>query len=369
MLGALLFLPSFWFMPHVVYLLPLVYLAATGRLRLGFDDRNFNLLMIWVGFGLLFALIGLFDRTSEIDSAQYIPWFPLVLITYLYAKALTRSDLNIYLSLVLIEVLVICLESSSQVPTFFFDWSVSRTFHGLEEEGLLYFSRPYGFDENSSGPSYRLLIAACILSISKLPSKLSVLYGIIIAIGLTLTFNRTTLISAALLMVVSVVPGVVASKKRVIILVVLVLASSLSVYLYGELLAGQFSRNQEEVGLSGRDVVWGYYWNQIYQNPILGNFMDKVYFLWNGRDYHAHNSYLQLFATAGVPMGLLYLYIVFRNLNRNNFAILAAFAVHGMAQYSFGWGVSFVDIFLFFFAFFSQRFGSVRSSHGEQRPS
>src|SRR5690606_24964991 len=116
----------------------------------------------------------------------------------------------------------------------------------------------------------------------------------------------------------------------------------------------QMNRGMEDADLSQRDVVLSKYYQFLSDNPLFGNGSYKLWMNINGGLYHGHNSFLQTFATHGVVIGLLFLYLVFRNMNKYNFYYLLPIMVLSLFQYVIFWGVSFMDLMFFYFLFITK---------------
>src|SRR5690606_15097111 len=111
---------------------------------------------------------------------------------------------------------------------------------------------------------------------------------------------------------------------------------------------GQLTRNRSGLDISGRDHIWAFYVQFISDNILFGNGGYKIYF--QGK-MHAHNSYLQLLATNGMVIFLLYLTLILKNIGRQNLFVVITLMVYSTAQYGIFWGISIMDIALFYFLF------------------
>src|SRR5690606_32047501 len=93
------------------------------------------------------------------------------------------------------------------------------------------------------------------------------------------------------------------------------------------------------------------YYQFLAENPFFGNGSYKLWMNINGEIFHGHNSFLQTFATNGIVIGLLFIYLIFRNLNKYNYFYIVPIIVLSLFQYVIFWGVSFMDLMFFYFLF------------------
>lgn len=347
MIGFMLFLPSLWFAPHFFYLMPLLYLFFKNKIVFSKKDMNFLLLTGWIALALCSMLIGIFLGRHQADLSGLLPWFTLMFVSFIYAKNLAEKDILILLLLITIEGLVVALEFFYGVPTLFF----AETFK-YEDTELLYFRRPYGFGTNSSAAAMDLFIGILLLEYSKINKIKYQIILIVLLMGIIFTFNRTIIVSIIIFYIIKFFLSNHSFMHKVFISLLFLSILILIFYQYLDNIIMQFSRDSGHIELTGREYVWKYYLDFIQNHLLFGNFMEKVWYLFEGRIFHAHNSFLQLFATVGLPLGILYFIMITRRLTRQNFSFVIAIGMSGMAQYSFGWGISLIDIFLFYFAFF-----------------
>src|SRR5690606_6981383 len=87
---------------------------------------------------------------------------------------------------------------------------------------------------------------------------------------------------------------------------------------------------------------------------FFGNGSYKLWMNINGELFHGHNSFLQTFASHGIVIGLVFVYFVFRNMNRYNYYYLIPILTLSMFQYVIFWGVSFMDLMFFYFLFITK---------------
>ncbi|AEA44162.1 O-antigen polymerase [Fluviicola taffensis DSM 16823] len=121
---------------------------------------------------------------------------------------------------------------------------------------------------------------------------------------------------------------------------------------------GAFTRNflalTESIQSSGRKLIWLNYIQFIEKNPLVGNGSEKLYFTaLNPRNnelelMHAHNSFLELFATNGLLLGLMYLLMIGMWWQKKNSPFIITILIYSMMQYGIFWGMSFIDVIFVF---------------------
>src|SRR5690606_14288564 len=114
-----------------------------------------------------------------------------------------------------------------------------------------------------------------------------------------------------------------------------------------EKLLANFSKGEGQVDMSSRDYIFSEFWKVFLDNPIVGNSGAKVWLEVGGLNYHAHNSYLELLASNGVVVTLLFLVGVYLAFISGRFIVALPFLVYSIAQYGLFWGISFNDVVFF----------------------
>jgi hypothetical protein len=104
------------------------------------------------------------------------------------------------------------------------------------------------------------------------------------------------------------------------------------------------------VNTSGRSVIWLNYLNFIDENLLFGNGSDKLMLKTIDQEnksiilIHAHNSFLELFASNGLILSLFFLLILFLNWTKKNFIFILPILFYSIFQYGIFWGISFLDV-------------------------
>ena len=114
-----------------------------------------------------------------------------------------------------------------------------------------------------------------------------------------------------------------------------------------------FYNSTKGINTSGRTLIWMNYFQYINEHKWFGYGSDKLLFKTINQDdkklklIHAHNSFLQILASNGILITLLFLSITFYIWTKKNFLILIPILVYSCFQYGIFWGFSLLDVFFF----------------------
>jgi len=360
MLGLLSYLPTFAYMPHYTYLLALAWLAVKYREQLlgkiakmfqtGRIVINTNLFII-----LLIVLLSLINRIvhpSHMDLPRdLMPFVLLVPLTYFIAIKLRAADLKVIVWLVAVECLFIYAEYIAGVTTFFTGLENYMTFGPGD---LLYYKRPLGLSENSSTIAGKIILGLLIIDYLTWKTGYTWALRLVLLSALFLTFNRTAFVAYGIYNMHHVLAFKWKVYKVLVVTTIGTVMVAVIAYLAHanlDLIISQFTRNQGEVELAGRELIWVGFIEFIQPNWLFGYGSYRYLIPYHDTVSHAHNSYLQVIATNGIFIAGIYGYLILRNLRRHNVVFVLALLVYSMAQYGIFWGISLMDIALFFFLF------------------
>lgn len=344
MLGILLYLPNIYFVPHYCYLLAFIYMYKREKKPLLPNNMNTVIIFSIVFVSLLIRLL----CSSKIDKvSDLLPWFVLIPVTYYISLHLNKKDLKVLLILAALETVIVVLEFIKGVPSFFINDEFPAT-----SVFMLYFNRPYGLGNNSSGIAFTILFSFYILEILKpsINKYARIFLYTLFSIGMLITFNRTAILSFLMFNILLFISKLASSNRKAIAVKLTLIAGVIIIAIQqlGVLLT-QFTRDSGEVDLSGRDVLWKMYLDFISEHFLLGNGTFKYLLNINDKIYHAHNSYLQILATSGIFILVLYMIFIFKNINRYNICFLLPILVASLTQNLIFWGISTAEVYLFFF--------------------
>jgi hypothetical protein len=104
------------------------------------------------------------------------------------------------------------------------------------------------------------------------------------------------------------------------------------------------------INTSGRSVIWLNYFCFIDQHLLFGNGSDKLMLKTVNQDekkidlIHAHNSFIELFATNGLLLSIYFLAMLSFLWKKHNFILLVTILLYSFFQYGIFWGFSFLDV-------------------------
>lgn len=360
LIAVLLVLPSFAFVPLYLYIL-LVPLMITRNTKL---DFNFYLIVLIVLLSVMNQVLNLKILLRDFSYADIIPYTIFIMISYLFGKNVNARVFHYLLLFISFEIFIGVLEYVSGVKSFF--PAVLKNIVGEAPfgfNGLIYYKRVAGLSTNSSVFAFKVFIGILLLHHLKIKGRKLYIYATIFSIGILITFTRSVILAVLFFLALACIPqmsnflkDLLNRKLRVlyILLAIGVFALLFTLISNWEDLYFQLNRGMEDVDMSERDIVLQLYYNFLEEHPFFGNGSYKLWMNINGALYHGHNSYLQTFATHGVFIGLLFLYLVFRNMNKYNFYYLLPILILSQFQYVIFWGVSFMDLVFFYFLFITK---------------
>lgn len=351
MIGLLTYLPTLAHIPHVSYVVIIFYLLFKYGKNLNFGKlSNFLIILLIITLSIANNLA----HTNLVEKpTDYIPFLLLMIITLLASNHFTKKDSKILIYLITFESLVVILEASLGVSTIF---TSLPNYREVGQSSLLYQNRPLGLSLNSSAIALKIFVAFLLITYHKFHGKLITFSVIVLSIACVLTFNRTVIITLILfyaLYYTFYIKELKFKKPYIAILGISLVLISLVLIFYSneisETILAQFSRNKGKIELSGRDKIWKLFTDFIQQNFQIGNGSFKYKVFPNNTDHsaHGHNSFLQVLATHGFYIFLLYIALIIKNLNKNNFIFVFGFILFSMAQYGVFWGISLMDIVFF----------------------
>ena len=94
-------------------------------------------------------------------------------------------------------------------------------------------------------------------------------------------------------------------------------------------------------------VIAGFAAFYLLAGALLGNNSIKLWL----DGYHAHNAYIEVIATNGVFIALLYFTLIYRNIRKSNWVYVIPILIFGLTQYGFFWGISLMDILFYVILF------------------
>jgi len=362
MLSNFIYLPTIAYVPHFFYLLTVLYLVLKKyKLK---SDSNLYIICLIV-FLTLFNRILFIDNHIFVNEKEnilhlFLPGSIFLVVMYYIAMNLTRKDINILLYLITFESIIVIIEFKLGMTTFFTNLDRYKDIQELDN-GLLYSFRPMGLSENSSIVAVKIFLGFLLLHYNKqyLNYYIKSIILVVLTVALVMTFNRTALISVGVFyLLVFIKFYILPSKKSKILfykflVFTILVVGFIYIYIYFfNIILLQFDRGGTSDILTGRGAIWYSFYFFIQDHFLFGNGSYKLYLPFFHGDWtfaHAHNSYLEILATHGIIITVLYIYLILRNINRNNIIYIIPMLVFSLTQYFIGWNISLQDIILFYF--------------------
>lgn len=388
LIALLMYLPTLAFMPAWLYLflIPIsIYLNIdflksyfTQIFKFKIKDKTFTLLLVFAFIAFIFRLIDYPKWESIKDFYSFAYLFPF---TYVVGRTVAKRT-GIYkyiIYFIAIESFFCVLEYSFGVSTFFTSLKLFRPFESYD---MLYYTRVFGLSANSSVLTLKFIFGIILLSKVNWSERNKQLFELLFLTVSIVTFGRIAIIAIFVYYFIKIFDSIIVSKT-------FSWKNNISFFLFFLFFAvnpiwtkNQFTRNNmkvsthstfekeeieeeniveidmsllEELGLanvnmSGRSHIWTAYGAYGYKYYIMGN-KGKKFMLGH---VHAHNSYLEIFASFGVFM-LIFLVSIFAfSINKSNYVIALSILVLAFGQYLIFWGISFFDIIFYSLLFFKQ---------------
>ncbi len=357
-LALLIFLPTLIFFPHVLYAFGIIYIPPKIKIT-----SNLFIILLIVIFSLINQIIK-FDNAIIYNKTflSFFPYYLLIIFSYYISLSINDRTIKYIIIFVAFETIIAITEFFFNVPTFFPNAVSSQLPINFGYKGLLYYSRVFGLSNNSSELSFKIFAALLLLDTIKLNKYIKSILYLTLFFGIYITFNRSVILSLIVFYFISfmfyfnkiITNEISFTKFPISYLIFAFLAIFISIFIifnFSQILF-QFTRGMSFQSDSyKRNEIYNYFFDFILSHPFFGNGSFKLYYLFQNKFYHAHNSFIQIFATNGLLISILYLLLIFRNITKDNFRFIISFIVLSLTQYAIFWGISLLDIFLFYFLF------------------
>jgi hypothetical protein len=285
---------------------------------------------------------------GEIVVSQAIPSvglpLPLMCILGLLSTAVAGPRFRqSFVLLVIFEVAMGLVESWLGVRSVLPHVAVPRTEMG--ESDLLYLNRVFGLSTNSSAFAAKVLWSMVLIGFKKwelgtLRAGDYVAYLLLLS-GFAVNFSRAACAAAVLSALIF------AWQHGRFVGSVAVGFVSLGLMLAWNQILMEVSRGVNGVDLSDRDQIGAAFLEFIRERPWFGNFGAKYFIALPGQAggseiYHAHNSFLQVAATSGLPL-LAVLCLGCLQARQQRLLLVLPLLGYSMLQYGVFWGASVYD--------------------------
>ncbi|MEY8759783.1 O-antigen ligase family protein [Chryseobacterium tongliaoense] len=353
LLALLIYSPTLIVLPQsIVYLV----ISAIGGIFLLLDIKDKRLYkqdVILFAFVLLTTLVYFLaapiSNVASRSANDFIPYTIFLLTTIFFSRHLNDRVMYFILYIICFEILIGIIEYYVLKKAYIIKPSVTgETEFG--ESQLLYYNRVYGLSQAVSILAYKVFIGVILVSYLKI-KKFKIFIISLLLIGLYITFNRTAIIGSIIFLILFGVSRL--QKVKLSYKVILTISLIILVYYVGanlDAIMNQFFRGREG-DLSGRDMIFPYFFEFINNNLLLGNNVHKMWGKVGSSVYHAHNSYLQTLANLGIMFFIVLWIYILSFMKKSNVIFLFPILVYSSFQYGILWGVSFMDIIFFYLLF------------------
>lgn len=367
MYGLLVYLPTIAFVPHWAFFFAGFYYIIKNRDKIFFKKSFSQILSSNLFILLIISFLGLLNRLNSFNEINSIPdFFPyliLSLLTYFISNDINEEDLAILIWLIFFESLILIVEYSIGVNTFF---SGLENFKDLNNDsGLFYYKTAFGLSASSSIISYKILLGFLLIDFIKLKNVFVPLIKTVFIVALFMTFNRTTMFVMVFYIFLQslrfswktsldVFLRWKLKQDQFIILIFglagVAFVSYFFISYFNEIIM-QLTRNSKTIELSGREEIWQKFFQFIGNHFFLGYGSKKYLVEYYSGPIHAHNSFIQMLANNGIVIFSIYLFLILKNIRKENFVFILTLFFYSLTQYGIFWGISLMDIILFVFLF------------------
>lgn len=390
-LALLIYLPTCAFVPLNLYLLLIVIVILINKnfiIQFFLDLKNFKILdknFLWFSLFAVFALIlRLLDYSNWESIKEFYSFAYLFPFTYLIAKTISNKEriLDYFVYFIALECIFAFIEYAIGSSTIFPSLKLYREFENYD---LLYYTRVFGLNPNSSGLAIKLIFGLLILDIRNFKLNQKIIFSSLFIATSVIAFGRIALIVIVFYHLLKLFDVLFVSKrfnyKEFIPFFVFILSISINPTWTKK----QFTRNNatvntgrvnnvDEMGnhieltpeelfiltdklgigkidMSGRNEIWNSFFKYWYKHPHFGNMGNKFYI---GK-YHAHNSFLELLTSFGIYLFIGMMMMIILNLNKSNYVYIFTIALLAFGQYLIFWGISLFDILFYYMLFFIKK--------------
>ena len=220
---------------------------------------------------------------------------------------------------------------------------------GFNENKFWYYHKVYGLSSNSTPFAFKCLLALILLYYIKetLSRRFFYCSNVILMIGLIISFSRSAMIATFIFFTMYLF----SVYKRIEQRITLIFCYLLGFVVFGPVMLLQFNRGQATLDYSYRDIIFKKYSDYISNHLVWGNSGVKLHLTIEDKIYHAHNSFVELFASNGMLIGSFFLVILGFCIRKKSIIYIFPVLIFSMFQYGIFWGLSFYDVVFFFLLF------------------
>jgi hypothetical protein len=354
--ALIIYLPTTAICPNAMFAISTIFLLNKHAFR--FKEREAAAYLLILLFVILATinLMNSFSLDVSKSTFSFIPngFFWIFLIPF--CKTVDRRTIMFIVVLIGVEIIFGFLLFVQERQTFFS--GMERGIREFGSEGLMYYSRVFGLSANSSDFSYKIFAAILLTSMICIQKKYRILLNLLFVGGLFVTFNRSIIAATCIFFVLYCLISAIKRGFKINVINIAIFffigiipLTSVAVYYYREIFE-QLARGHGEINFSGERIfIWKMFLQEGMNNLMLGNGSNPLWIAIGQRIYHAHNSFIQLYATHGLPLTVLLLMALGIVLTRRVLVIILPIVAISMFQYGVFWNYSIID-FVFFFTLF-----------------
>lgn len=365
--ALLIYLTSVAQMPQVVFyfiiMLIGIYYSLNNFKTFKFEKSDTILIVFIVGTIISFLIGKFFGNTDYIfkdyeRSKDFFPFTVILFGTIFFSKNMSLEKMKYLLYLILFEASIAIAEYSIGIQYIIYPGDLgSETKFG--ETDLLYYNRVFGLSPNVSVLGLKLVVGIVfsifLLEKNSISKQQNYYFVILLIIASILSFQRTAILTSFIFLSFYILPQLFKMKfKYKVVLLALISLFFLLIFVNLEQIIFQFTRGRSGGFTDIRAIIFGLYVDFISENMLWGNFSEKIYMSFSGHSYHAHNSYLQLIATIGIPLFLIWLIYFCQIIRSSRFVFIIPFLVYSLSQYGIFWGCSLFDVAMYSLIFQSK---------------
>lgn len=365
LLALIIYLTSVAQMPQTIFYIIImllgIYYSLGNFKKLKFEKSDIILIVFIIGTSISFVVGKVFGSTSYIfkDYERSIDLFPFTIIlfgTIFFSKSISLELMKYLLYFIIFESGVAIFEFIIGIQYIIPPGDIGgETKFG--ETDLLYYNRVFGLSPNVSVLGLKLVVGIVffIFLEERKYFNISKIYLLLMMTTTLLSFQRTAILTVLLFLIMYYFPMLFKIKLKLkLVLIFVSLCVSFLIISKFDLILFQFTRGKTEDFNDVRSIVFGFFIDFSLNNFIWGNFSEKIYMSFWGHSYHAHNSYLQLLATVGLPLFVVWILYLSQIINKYSLIFVFPFFVYSLTQYGIFWGCSLFDIAMYSLIFQSK---------------
>jgi len=361
LLALSVYLPTLFFVPHMffVFTFSLYFLYFNKIYIEKYDYIIFIAVMI--------MLLNILSSVPSVDLDKHLSSFatPLIIAVMLYSRIINKNFAKWLIIFTLIESVVVIYEFISGQQYIFAAQThgidINTIDYSLSDMGnvILYQIRPLGLSSNSSSVAYKFFIGLLLFMeyYSNISIKYIVIVILLLALGMILTFNRSTIIASLSFSLLIYINNYFHQERKNKLLYLFV---SLSIVLaaiwykdeINELYYIQFSRGMDLMTNidTGRAAIWRSGLEFLKSNLFFGN-NSLTFTISSDITYdavgHVHNSFLAMLGRNGIIISTLFFMYIILSVNRYNYIYILPICIYSSLQYGIFWNVSYTDLIFY----------------------